>query len=177
MVNRVKCVPYWPTDSLDAVKHVKQHVRGSEKYWRGLSVNWYSTGVHLKTVKMSVTLRYSSDLATSDPQHNPVLIVGQVKNLNKITFDQVKRKVEPRVTEEVCWWIIGISTCMFICVYVVGASVTHSVCEAVHWPKSLSNAVSVYSPLSPGTNRLIVLGFSRWAWHWPRSYKCKTPIR
>ncbi|XP_064610708.1 probable aminopeptidase NPEPL1 [Liolophura sinensis] len=49
---------------------------------------------------MSVTLRYSSDLATSDPQHNPVLIVGQVKNLAKITFDQVKRKLEPRVTEE-----------------------------------------------------------------------------
>ncbi len=48
-----------------------------------------------------VNLRFSGTLSPCDPSQNPVLVVGQLKNLNKVTFDQVKVKLEHRVTEEV----------------------------------------------------------------------------
>ena len=48
-----------------------------------------------------VNLRFSGTLSPCDPSQHPVLVVGQLKNLNKVTFDQVKVKLEHRVTEEV----------------------------------------------------------------------------
>ncbi|XP_050397039.1 probable aminopeptidase NPEPL1 [Patella vulgata] len=49
---------------------------------------------------MAVTLKFSATLSESDPQNNPVLIVGQIKNLNKVTYEKVKLKLEPRVDAE-----------------------------------------------------------------------------
>ena len=52
---------------------------------------------------MSLTkLQFLGHLTRSDPQTRPVVIIGQVKNLAKIKFNDIKLKVEPRVTEEVC---------------------------------------------------------------------------
>lgn len=40
-------------------------------------------------------------LATSDPVTAPVIVVGQVKHLNRVTWDTIKVKLEPRVNKEV----------------------------------------------------------------------------
>lgn len=50
---------------------------------------------------MTVTITYSSTLSQSDPQSHPVLIVGQLKHLRALKFDQVACKLQPRVTAEV----------------------------------------------------------------------------
>lgn len=47
-----------------------------------------------------VKLRFSSVLTPSDPNQHPVLIVGQLKNLHRVSYDVLKTKLEPRVTEE-----------------------------------------------------------------------------
>ncbi|KAL3860469.1 hypothetical protein ACJMK2_010592 [Sinanodonta woodiana] len=49
---------------------------------------------------MAATLIFSGSLTKSDPQDNPVLIVGQPKNLSQITFETIKIKLEPRVSAE-----------------------------------------------------------------------------
>ena len=49
----------------------------------------------------SVVLRFSGELSKSDPAHRAVLIVGQVHHLLKLTYEKVKVKLEPRVSEEV----------------------------------------------------------------------------
>jgi hypothetical protein len=36
-----------------------------------------------------------------DPENIPCLVVGLGRNINKLTFDDVKHKLEPRVTEKV----------------------------------------------------------------------------
>ncbi|ESO82811.1 hypothetical protein LOTGIDRAFT_184615 [Lottia gigantea] len=46
------------------------------------------------------TLNFSGSLSKSDPQNNPVLIVGQPRDLGKLTFENVKVKLEPRVDAE-----------------------------------------------------------------------------
>lgn len=54
---------------------------------------------------VAATLKFSATLSKSDPQTNPVLIVGQPKNLAKITFEQVQNKLVPRVNNEVQYYI------------------------------------------------------------------------
>lgn len=49
----------------------------------------------------TVKLEFQDGLTPSDPQKKPVLIVGQLKNLAKVKYDEIKIKLEPRVTEEV----------------------------------------------------------------------------
>ncbi|KAJ9586400.1 hypothetical protein L9F63_019952, partial [Diploptera punctata] len=49
----------------------------------------------------SAKLQFLGQLTRTDPQTHPVVIIGQVKNLAKIKFNDVKMKLEPRVTEEV----------------------------------------------------------------------------
>ena len=51
----------------------------------------------------NVNLKFSSTLAPSDPSLNPVLIVGQLKNLTRLTFEDVKVKLQNRVSEEVLY--------------------------------------------------------------------------
>uniref|UniRef100_A0A023F9F8 Putative leucine aminopeptidase 1 n=1 Tax=Triatoma infestans TaxID=30076 RepID=A0A023F9F8_TRIIF len=48
-----------------------------------------------------VKITFSTDSERSDPQKQPVIIVGQLTCLNKINFDAIRHKLEPRVTEEV----------------------------------------------------------------------------
>ena len=51
------------------------------------------------------TVLFNGGLATSDPVSAPVsapvIVVGQVKHLNRVTWDTIKVKLEPRVNKEV----------------------------------------------------------------------------
>ena len=49
------------------------------------------------------TVLFNGGLATSDPVTAPVIVVGQVKHLNRVTWDTIKAKLEPRVNKEVEW--------------------------------------------------------------------------
>lgn len=50
---------------------------------------------------MAANVEFVANLAASDPQKHPVLIVGQTKHLSKLSFKDVRSKLEPRVTEDV----------------------------------------------------------------------------
>lgn len=45
-------------------------------------------------------LLFRSGLTQTDPQSNPVLIIGQVKHLTQLRFNDIRPKLEPRVNEE-----------------------------------------------------------------------------
>ncbi|CAH0551586.1 unnamed protein product [Brassicogethes aeneus] len=49
---------------------------------------------------MPTKIVFKSGLSKSDPHRNPVLILGQVKHLTQIKFQDIKCKLEPRVAEE-----------------------------------------------------------------------------
>ncbi|XP_021916677.1 probable aminopeptidase NPEPL1 [Zootermopsis nevadensis] len=49
----------------------------------------------------SAKLQFLGSLTQTDPHLHPVVIIGQVKNLAKIKFSDIKMKLEPRITEEV----------------------------------------------------------------------------
>lgn len=40
-------------------------------------------------------------LTPTDPQHHPVLIIGQLRHLSILKFEHVKCKLAPRVSEEI----------------------------------------------------------------------------
>lgn len=48
----------------------------------------------------SNTIQFNATLQTTDPKFHPVLIVGQLRHLSSLRFDQVRVKLEPRVTAE-----------------------------------------------------------------------------
>ncbi|XP_068624954.1 probable aminopeptidase NPEPL1 [Battus philenor] len=73
----------------------------------------------------SVNVKFRWGLSTSDPETQPVLIVGQAVHLNTFTWQDVRCKLEPRVSEEV--WQRGLS--------VVAAG---EACEL--WPRGASLA-------------------------------------
>lgn len=49
----------------------------------------------------NVLLEFKASAADSEPQNRPVLIVGQLANLQQINWTQVKGKLQPVVTKEV----------------------------------------------------------------------------
>lgn len=49
---------------------------------------------------MSTKIRFSGTLSKTNPESSPVLVIGQLKNLARITYDDVKVKLEPRVDAE-----------------------------------------------------------------------------
>lgn len=49
---------------------------------------------------VAAALKFSGSLTQSDPEKNAVVIIGQPRYLTKITFNDVKIKLEPRVDEE-----------------------------------------------------------------------------
>lgn len=49
----------------------------------------------------STKLVYRAHPTPSDPQLKPVLIIGQVKHLAQLKYDDIKCKLMPRVSEEV----------------------------------------------------------------------------
>ncbi|XP_013165699.1 PREDICTED: probable aminopeptidase NPEPL1 isoform X2 [Papilio xuthus] len=59
----------------------------------------------MSTAAMNVKFHYG--LTASDPETHPVLIVGQATHLNTLTWQDVRCKLEPRVTEEV--WQRGLT--------------------------------------------------------------------
>ncbi|CAH0597119.1 unnamed protein product [Chrysodeixis includens] len=48
----------------------------------------------------SVSIKFRWGLTPSDPEQQPVLIVGQAGHLNTLSWDDVRCKLEPRVSEE-----------------------------------------------------------------------------
>lgn len=44
---------------------------------------------------------FRKDSPRTDPQKEPIIIVGQLAHLHKINFKDVEHKLSPRVTEEV----------------------------------------------------------------------------
>ncbi|EDW24855.1 GL23157 [Drosophila persimilis] len=50
--------------------------------------------------KMATDIRIKASLSASDPQAHPVLIIGQLRHLNLLKFDDLASKLSPRVTEE-----------------------------------------------------------------------------
>ncbi|CAG9131187.1 unnamed protein product [Plutella xylostella] len=54
-----------------------------------------------------VSVKFTSGLSKSDPEQKPVLIVGQASHLAALTWQDVRCKLEPRVTEDA--WCRGIS--------------------------------------------------------------------
>lgn len=50
---------------------------------------------------MTTRLIYRNALSRSDPLKNPVIIIGQVKHLTQLKYQDIKVKLEPRVNEDV----------------------------------------------------------------------------
>ncbi|XP_041978337.1 probable aminopeptidase NPEPL1 isoform X2 [Aricia agestis] len=55
----------------------------------------------------SVSIKFKSRLTESDPEQKPVLFIGQPAHLSALSWQDVKCKLEPRVTEEA--WKRGLS--------------------------------------------------------------------
>ncbi|KAF9420562.1 hypothetical protein HW555_003312 [Spodoptera exigua] len=75
----------------------------------------------------SVSIKFRAGLTPSDPEQQPVLIVGQAAHLGALNWDDVRCKLEPRVTEEA--WRRGLQ-----CV----TSSPGDSCEL--WPRAVSLA-------------------------------------
>ncbi|XP_034243445.1 probable aminopeptidase NPEPL1 isoform X1 [Thrips palmi] len=48
-----------------------------------------------------VKITFSNKLTESDPLVNPVIIIGKLENLKQVSFNVIKAKLDPRVSEEV----------------------------------------------------------------------------
>jgi len=55
---------------------------------------------------MVAKINFSATPVTSDPADVPVVVTGQLKNLQRVSYEQVRRKLEPRVDEKT--WNAGI---------------------------------------------------------------------
>ena len=52
-------------------------------------------------VHVQLHISEEDHLQDSDPKHHPVLIVGLLENLTRVTYDTLKVKLLPRVSKEV----------------------------------------------------------------------------
>lgn len=48
-----------------------------------------------------VKITFSNKLTESDPLVNPVIILGKLENLKQVSYNVIKAKLDPRVSEEV----------------------------------------------------------------------------
>ncbi|MEE6516047.1 hypothetical protein FKM82_025247 [Ascaphus truei] len=55
----------------------------------------------------SVRLQFQASAGDADPQARPLLVVGQLPNLHRVPWGEVKGKLQPRVTEEVWQAALG----------------------------------------------------------------------
>lgn len=46
-------------------------------------------------------IHFNTQLTQTDPQQHPVLIIGQLRHLSLLKFDDIKIKLEPRVTANI----------------------------------------------------------------------------
>lgn len=53
------------------------------------------------TKMASVVLDFKSSAGDSEPQNRPVLIIGQLANLQQVGWNQIKGKLQPGVSKEV----------------------------------------------------------------------------
>ncbi|XP_062401194.1 probable aminopeptidase NPEPL1 [Sardina pilchardus] len=56
----------------------------------------------------NVVLEFKASAGDSEPQNRPVLIVGQLSNLQQLNWTQVKGKLQPAVTKEVWQSALGV---------------------------------------------------------------------
>ena len=49
----------------------------------------------------NVALEFKASAGDSEPQNRPILIIGQLGNLQQLNWTQVKGKLQPAVTKEV----------------------------------------------------------------------------
>ncbi|CAI9585771.1 unnamed protein product [Staurois parvus] len=56
----------------------------------------------------NVRLEFKASAGDGDPQTRPILILGQLPNLQRLLWAEVRGKLQPRVTEEV--WKGGLSS-------------------------------------------------------------------
>ncbi len=69
---------------------------------RAFSVRDAHVGKRKKAKMVVVDLKFCPEGgAPTDPAERPVIIIGQLRHLQKVSFDRVRSKLEPRVTEEV----------------------------------------------------------------------------
>lgn len=68
---------------------------------------------------MTATIVYKSGLTKTDPQSHPVLILGQLKHLRALKFEQVACKLQPHVTSEVSMISLKIITLYKICLFLL----------------------------------------------------------
>ncbi|KAF7248882.1 putative aminopeptidase NPEPL1 [Varanus komodoensis] len=56
----------------------------------------------------NVQLEFQASAGESDPQSRPLLVLGQLQNLHRLPWAQLRSKLQPRVTEEI--WQVALST-------------------------------------------------------------------
>ncbi|KAH8018621.1 hypothetical protein HPB51_009060 [Rhipicephalus microplus] len=107
-------------------------------------------------------LKFSGHLTPSDPLHHPVLIIGQPRNLAKITFDHVKCKLEPRVGEEMFQAAVGslrpspTDNCfLYLNLAIVAALPTK--CSRHNTPSHAHSLTKLVKNLTAGVDEYIVL--------------------
>lgn len=62
------------------------------------------------TKMASVVLEFKSSAGDCEPQSRPVLIIGQLANLQQVGWNQIKGKLQPGVSKEVKWKKNAIAT-------------------------------------------------------------------
>ncbi|KAK5912275.1 hypothetical protein CesoFtcFv8_002167 [Champsocephalus esox] len=111
----------------------------------------------------NVVLEFKASAGDSEPQSRPVLIIGQQSNLQKISWSQIKGKLQPVVSKEI--WQAALSgltpnptdSCPLYLNYAAVAALPPRVSR--HNSQSSANFVShlVRSSLPGGNNRCIVM--------------------
>jgi len=112
------------------------------------------------------TLTFSGGLSSSDPVTTPVMVVGQVKHLQRVDWDVVKVKLEPRVTKEL--WTAGVSSLSpsptdSVSLYMNMATVAALPAKVSrHNTQSRAHSITkIVKSLTAGSNETVVLVCSR----------------
>merc|ERR1711970_1556880 len=108
------------------------------------------------------TVLFNGGLATSDPVTAPVIVVGQVKHLNRVTWDTIKVKLEPRVNKEI--WTAAVSSLSpsptdSVSLYMNLATVAALPAKASrHNTQSRSHSITkIVKSLTAGSNECVVV--------------------
>ncbi|NWR14030.1 PEPL1 aminopeptidase, partial [Emberiza fucata] len=55
----------------------------------------------------NVQLEFQASAGEADPQSRPLLVLGQLHNLHRLPWAQLRGKLQPRVTEEICFFFLS----------------------------------------------------------------------
>lgn len=110
----------------------------------------------------STVIKYNGHLTPSDPLFEPVLIIGQPKNLAKISFEDVQCKLHSRVGEEVFKSAVGslhpspTDSCpMYLNLATVAALPTK--CSRHNTPSHAHSVTKLVKNLTSGVDEFIVI--------------------